>query len=161
MSDSNKKYQELIARINGNIYQNTTRAITGEKLNTQLRDIVEVINTTKIGATDTITGLDTDDKTLVGAINELSVRSGKGVLVYDELPTTGIPNTIYIIPTTGTATEQNSTDEYIWINDRWEKLGSDSTDSNTPMSEEDILNALQPRRSEVMIPVTRKKLYKE
>ena len=41
------------------------------------------------------------------------------IYVVDTLPSTGLPNRIYLVPKTDTQT-QDLFDEYVWINDKWE-----------------------------------------
>ena len=48
-------------------------------------------------------------------------------VVVSELPETGLPNKIYLVPTTN-ATENNTYDEYLWVNGAWEFQGSGKVD---------------------------------
>lgn len=47
--------------------------------------------------------------------------------IVDSLPTTGELNIIYLIPSSNSQT-QNVKDEYIWLSNKWEKIGSTSID---------------------------------
>lgn len=47
--------------------------------------------------------------------------------IVDSLPTTGESNIIYLIPSSNSQT-QNIKDEYIWLSNKWEKIGSTSID---------------------------------
>lgn len=48
-------------------------------------------------------------------------------VVVSELPETGLPNKIYLVPTKN-ATENNVYDEYLWVNGAWEFQGSGKVD---------------------------------
>ena len=50
-------------------------------------------------------------------------------IVVSELPETGLPNKIYLVPTTN-ATENNTYDEYLWVNGTWEFQGSGKASVN-------------------------------
>ena len=52
---------------------------------------------------------------------------GLQIIIVDELPTTGLANTIYLLPRSGTA-PQDSYDEYIYTNNAWERIGSTAID---------------------------------
>ena len=56
----------------------------------------------------------------IGQITQFSFE------VVQTLPATGNTSTIYLVPTTGTA--QNIYDEYIYVNNAWEKIGSTNID---------------------------------
>lgn len=58
--------------------------------------------------------------TAVGQITELSFE------VVQTLPATGNTSTIYLVPITGSA--QNTYDEYLYVNNAWEKIGSTDID---------------------------------
>lgn len=47
--------------------------------------------------------------------------------VVNQLPTTGVSNVIYLVPSSNPKT-QNVKDEYIWINNAWEQIGSTQVD---------------------------------
>lgn len=76
--------------------------------------------------------LDTDAKTIVGAINELesdvNILKQKGIYkVLEELPQEGQVNIIYLVPRQD-ALDKNIKDEYMWIDGRWESVGTTSID---------------------------------
>lgn len=55
--------------------------------------------------------------------SQITAMGGFAVQVVDSLPGTGQSNTIYFIPAEG-GSGQNIKDEYMWINDAWELIGS-------------------------------------
>ena len=59
------------------------------------------------------------DKKIADAISGITQIDFK---IVTELPSTGLKGTIYLIRGTGTGTTQQY-DEYIWVDDKWEKLG--------------------------------------
>lgn len=67
----------------------------------------------------------TEDVTsaITAAISEVS---GLCFQVVSSLPSTGKINTIYLVPNGGSG--QNAKDEYMWIDEKWEKLGSTDID---------------------------------
>lgn len=67
------------------------------------------------------------DSSTVGSVDKKIADAIAGVTQIDfkivtELPSTGIKGTIYLIRGTGTEATQQY-DEYIWVDDKWEKLG--------------------------------------
>lgn len=76
--------------------------------------------------------LATNAKTIVGAINELesdvSILKQKGIYkVLEELPQEGQVNIIYLVPRQDTL-DKNIKDEYMWIDGKWESVGTTSID---------------------------------
>ena len=62
-------------------------------------------------------------KELYAAVNEIGIR----VLVVDELPEEGEPLTIYFVPAED-ASQENIYNEYMWVEDEWELIGSTEID---------------------------------
>lgn len=62
-------------------------------------------------------------KDLYAAVNEIGIR----VLVVSELPEEGKPLTIYFVPSED-ASQKNIYDEYMWIEDEWELIGTTQID---------------------------------
>lgn len=64
------------------------------------------------------------------AMNEaIAGMTHMSISVVDSLPSTGQSNIIYLVPST-TSKTQNVKDEYLWVNDAWELIGSSATDLN-------------------------------
>lgn len=53
----------------------------------------------------------------------ISAMGGFSVQIVNELPSAGQPNTIYFVPSDSGA-GQNIKDEYMWLNNAWEQIGS-------------------------------------
>lgn len=84
----------------------------------------------------------TDAKTIVGAINELesevNILKQKGIYkVLEELPQEGQTNIIYLVPRQN-ALDKNIKDEYMWIDGKWESVGTTSIDLADYTSKEEF-----------------------
>lgn len=72
------------------------------------------------------------------AIAEAVAKAGHfTVQVVDALPATGVENTLYLIPATDSA-DKNTKDEYIWVNNDWEIVGSTAVDLTNYWSKDDL-----------------------
>ena len=69
-----------------------------------------------------------------------SITVGEFVVV-QQLPQTGEPKNIYLVPKQTTSTN-NIYDEYIWINNAWECIGSTTIDLSNYVTFTDLSNAL-------------------
>lgn len=76
----------------------------------------------------TTTGENTDGTMTQAAITSaLAAIDGFNIVVADALPTSNIQtHTLYLIP--GTGATQNARDEYIYVNNAWEKIGTTVAD---------------------------------
>lgn len=63
----------------------------------------------------------TEVNNLISAIEKATFE------VVNQLPATGVSNVIYLVPSSNPKT-QNVKDEYIWINNAWEQIGSTQVD---------------------------------
>lgn len=107
--------------------------VTKTGLTTTLGDYVTTASqaTTLAGYVKT-TALETTlaDYATTAAMNEaIAGITHMSISVVDELPTTGQANVIYLVPST-TSKTQNVKDEYLWINNAWELIGTSATDLN-------------------------------
>ena len=68
-------------------------------------------------------------KDLYAAVNKIGIR----VLVVDELPEEGEPATIYLVPAED-ASQENIYNEYLWIEDEWELIGTTQIDLSDYMT---------------------------
>ena len=66
------------------------------------------------------------EKLLLELLEYISNLVGISFEVVEELPATGATATIYLVPNSGSGT--NSYDEYIYVNDAYEKIGSTEID---------------------------------
>lgn len=85
----------------------------------------------KINEAITFSGLETESKYIVPAINEIKELISSipqfDIQVVQTLPTTGVSGTVYLVPAPD-GSSPNMYEEYLWINNSWEKLGSASVD---------------------------------
>lgn len=77
----------------------------------------------------------TEVNSLIGAISSISFE------VVSELPATGQSNIIYLVPSIDPSS-QNIKDEYIWVNNSWEKIGSTSIDLSGYVTTTELNTAL-------------------
>ena len=95
--------------------------------------------------------LNTDAKTIEGAINELLLEletlDKLTYKVVDTLPTEGETNTIYLVPNTNSQ-DKNIKDEYLWIDNKWELIGSTAIDLTDYQQKTD--NSLNTKSKEIV-----------
>lgn len=70
-------------------------------------------------------------------------------LVVAELPTTGNPNKIYFVPSDDPET-QNELDEFIWVNNDWEKIGAVSVDLSDYFNKTEINSMLGGKQDKLV-----------
>ena len=61
--------------------------------------------------------------------------------VVSVLPATGVANKIYLVPSSDPQT-QNALDEFIWVDNAWEKIGSVSVDLSNYFNKTEINSML-------------------
>ena len=76
------------------------------------------------------------DKTNID--NKISAIKQFNVVLVDSLPETGVEGTIYFVPNTK-ETGTNIKDEYMWINDRWELIGTTEFQLNIGQNADGII----------------------
>lgn len=106
-------FEQLMQELDTAITQTNNLNITGSKSGTT----TTITLTHKDGTTQTLQVLDGEkgdkgDKGDAGAIK---------MIIVNELPSTGQDDTIYLVPITGET--GNNYDEYVYVNNQWEKLG--------------------------------------
>lgn len=69
--------------------------------------------------------------------NALANITGIDFQVVSSLPTTGVKGTIYL--TSNSGAEQNVYDEYIYVNNKWEKIGTTEVDLSGYVQESDLV----------------------
>lgn len=80
----------------------------------------------------------------------VSKLQGVSLSVVDRLPDSGEDRVIYLVPAAN-STDQNAKDEYLWVDGKWEKIGSTSIDLSqywnkeelTPLSSEELKEILK------------------
>lgn len=78
---------------------------------------------------------------LIGQIKTVSFE------VVDELPTTGDSNKIYLVPKTGTTNDIYN--EYIWVNNAWELIGSTQVDLDNYYNKTQTDNLLSGKQDKI------------
>lgn len=139
-------------------FNDTKQNKIDDALDTESKDIVGAINElndTKQDKEDE--NLETESKDVVGAINELK-NAIKNIdkLTYkpvDVLPKIGENNIIYLVPNTQ-STDKNIKDEYMWIDNDWELIGSTAVDLS------DVVNNVQINDTSIVEEVDGKKVAK-
>ena len=80
----------------------------------------------------------TTNAEVVAAINNaISDITGFSAVIVEELPTTGESNNIYLIAKTGTS--DDSYNEYMWIDGKWEFIGSTAVDLTDYLKTEEMI----------------------
>lgn len=85
--------------------------------------------------TETYTKTEVDN--LVNAISTMNVE------VVTSLPTTGASTTIYLVANGGTGT--NSYDEYLYVSNKWEKIGTTDIDLSGYVTDSELTTALSSK----------------
>lgn len=70
--------------------------------------------------------------------NAVKDLTGLDVVVVDSLPETGEKNTLYYVRKT-TPQNQNAFDEYMWVNNAWEFIGSNEIDLSNYVSKDQMV----------------------
>ncbi|MBQ2982783.1 MAG: hypothetical protein IJD58_11750 [Lachnospiraceae bacterium] len=68
--------------------------------------------------------------------------------VVETLPTTGEAGKIYLVPNAESA-DKNIKDEYIWVNDAWELIGSTQIDLSAYATTESVTEAINTAKTEI------------
>lgn len=79
----------------------------------------------------------TDTQVTTAINNALNDITGFSAVIVEALPTTGEANKIYLVAKTGTA--EDSYNEYMWINSKWEFIGSTAVDMTGYVKTTDIV----------------------
>ena len=85
-------------------------------------------------------------------LNDAAIEALKGKQMFravSNLPTTGEKNVIYLVPA-DTTEENNYRNEYMWINDKWELIGSTMVDLSEYAKTEEV-EALQKKNKELVL----------
>ena len=69
--------------------------------------------------------------------------------VVAELPEAGLPNKIYLVPSSDPET-QNTLDEFIWVNNDWEKIGAVSVDLSDYFNKTEINSMLGGKQDKLV-----------
>ena len=122
MADIDKKISAFeTGEVNASSY--FLQANSGVSSKVAASQVADYTATTKV-----YSGLQTTEKNLVDAINELKTTGTGKFIVVQTLPTQDIDTkAIYLVPKSPTQTS-NVYDEYLYINNAWEKIGDTAID---------------------------------
>ena len=120
-------------------------------LQTYVGNLIQGLPDFSIYQEKTDESLNTDAKTIVEAINELLLKletlDKLTYKVVDTLPTKGETNTIYLVPNTNSQ-DKNIKDEYLWVDNKWELIGSTAIDLTDYQQKTD--NRLETESKEIV-----------
>ncbi len=85
--------------------------------------------------------LKTETYTKAEVNNLISAIQNVSFLVVNQLPDSGVSNIIYLVPSLS-AQVKNVKDEYIWINNAWEQIGSTAVDLSNYVTIDNLNTAL-------------------
>lgn len=92
---------------------------------------------TKLSDFTNDSGYQTESQVSTAISNAIANIQGISYSIVAELPTTGEAGVIYLISNSGA--NQNSYDEYIWITDKFEKIGTTEVDLSGYVQETDLV----------------------
>lgn len=118
--------QQLLAKINasGDSFSGDYNDLTGKP--TKLSDFTNDSN------------FQTDTQVITAINSAISGITGFSAVIVEALPTTGEANKIYLVAKEGTANDGYS--EYMWINSKWEFIGSTSVDLTEYLKTTDVVS---------------------
>lgn len=82
-------------------------------------------------------GYQTESEVTTAITNALKDVQGIKYQIEENLPSTGEAGTIYLISNSGT--EDNIYDEYIWVNSKFEKIGTTAVDLTNYIQSADLV----------------------
>lgn len=104
-----------------------------------LSDLTDFITNSVNNLINYYTKSETYSKTEVNDL--VSTLNGVRFIVVDELPESGESNAIYLVPAPN-PNPNNIKDEYIWVGDKWEQIGSTAIDLSNYATKTDLQNGL-------------------
>lgn len=98
----------------------------------------------KLKVAQAITGTEVDSK-ITAALNSIT---GVEFKIVTELPSTGSKGVIYLLSNGGSG--NNAHDEYIWVNDKFEKIGTTAVDLSGYLKKTDIVSITNEEIEEII-----------
>ncbi|NLJ18370.1 hypothetical protein [Globicatella sulfidifaciens] len=92
---------------------------------------------TKLSEFTNDSNFQTDSQVLTAITNAMSDITGFSAVIVETLPTTGETNKIYLVVKEGTA--DDGYNEYMWIDSKWEFIGSTSVDMTDYIKRTDMV----------------------
>lgn len=131
--------KEYIAQKDAETLQKANDYTDNELTNYNPTDNFKTINGQSIIGTDDILikyyagkGVEITDENIINVTLDTNI-----FIVVDVLPTTGIENKIYLVPSKD-AEQGNIYNEFIWKNGKWEKIGQDKIDLSNYYTKDEI-----------------------
>ncbi len=134
----NYKGKQVLTTETGNIYSQQIADLQENKLNKIWADITEQTTTNLTDILVFNRGSNVYKTRIANLLQHITVVELFTVVA--ELPEIGVPNKIYLVPSSEPQT-QNTLDEYIWVDNDWEKIGAVSVDLSNYFNKTEI-NAL-------------------
>ena len=133
-----------ISQLKADVADRYTKTEVDTKLNDYYKKTETYSSTevdTKLGGyytkSETYTKTETDNA-IADAVGDIT---GIDFQVVSSLPATGVKGTIYLLSNSGSG--QNIYDEYIFVNNKWEKIGTTETDLSDYIKYTDLVEATE------------------
>lgn len=97
---------------------------------------VDIAVPTKVSDLTNDSNFQTDTEVQTAINNAIKDITGIDFQIVDTLPSTGVKGTIYLVPNSGSA--PNVYDEYIWVNNKFEKIGTTEVDLSNYWSKTEL-----------------------
>lgn len=111
--------------------------VNGSALNPDSNKAVDITVPTNNNQLENGAGYQTESEVTTAITNALKDVQGIKYQIEENLPSTGEAGTIYLISNSGTGT--NIYDEYIWVNNKFEKIGTTAVDLTNYIQNTDLV----------------------
>ena len=111
--------------------------VNGSALNPDSNKAVNITVPTNNNQLENGAGYQTESEVTTAITNALKDVQGIKYQIEENLPSTGEAGTIYLISNSGTGT--NIYDEYIWVNNKFEKIGTTAVDLTNYIQSTDLV----------------------
>lgn len=111
--------------------------VNGSALNPDSNKAVDITVPTNNNQLENGAGYQTESEVTTAITNALKDIQGIKYQIEENLPSTGEAGTIYLISNSGTGT--NIYDEYIWVNNKFEKIGTTAVDLTNYIQNTDLV----------------------
>lgn len=111
--------------------------VNGSALNPDSNKAVDITVPTNNNQLENGAGYQTESEVTTAITNALKDVQGIKYQIVDSLPNSGEAGTIYLISNSGT--EDNIYDEYIWVNSKFEKIGTTAVDLTNYIQSADLV----------------------
>lgn len=143
----NYKGKQVLTTETGNIYSQQIADLQANKLNKIWTDITEQTTTNLTDILVFNRGSNVYKTTIANLLEHITVVELFTVVA--ELPGAGLPNKIYLVPSSDPET-QNTLDEFIWVNNDWERIGGISVDLSNYFTKTEINSMLGGKQDKLV-----------